>query len=115
MDQPVKRPFWMPDSQGFLAVAIVAILFTVILVLLLKDYTNLNEKVYGALLTLLGVVAACFKDVYSFFFGSSKGSEKKDDVMVAAALSPSPPPPPVSTTTTVTDNSTVTRTDAPPV
>ena len=89
----LARPYWLPDTQGFLAIAIVAILFVVILVLLLKDYTNLNEKVYGALLTLLGVVAACFKDVYSFFFGSSRGSEKKDDVISNIATSPSPTSP----------------------
>ncbi len=109
------RPAWLPDTQGFLAIAIVAILTAVIMVLLLKDYTNLNEKVYGALLTLLGVVAACFKDVYSFFFGSSKGSEKKDDALISGQVSsttpPTPPVSPVSTTTTVTDASTVTKTE----
>lgn len=86
------KPFWWPDTQGFLAFAIVMVLAVVILILLLKDYANLNEKVYGALLTLLGVVAACFKDVYSFFFGSSKGSEKKDDAIMASALPPPPEP-----------------------
>lgn len=86
-----KKPFWMPDTQGFLAVAIISLMTAVILILLLKDYQNLNEKVYGALLTLLGVLAACFKDVFSFFFGSSKGSEKKDDAMIASAIVAAPP------------------------
>lgn len=103
-DQTKPRPFWIPDTQSFLAIAIVVVLTLVILILLLKDYANLNEKVYGALLTLLGVVAACFKDVYSFFFGSSKGSEKKDDAIMASALTPTPPaaPQPGTVTTTVT-------------
>lgn len=109
------KPFWMPDTQGFLAVAIIALMASVIWILLLKDYTNLNEKVYGALLTLLGVLAACFKDVYSFFFGSSKGSEKKDDAMIATSLGPNPPPKTTVTiepekTTTVTEPTTVTET-----
>lgn len=99
------KPFWFPDTQGFLSVAIIGLMAAVILILLLKDYTNLNEKVYGALLTLLGVLAACFKDVYSFFFGSSKGSEKKDDAMIASSLPPAPSGPAgtVSTITTVSD------------
>lgn len=88
--EPERKPFWMPDTQGFLAVAIISLMSCVILILLLKDYENLNEKVYGALLTLLGVLAACFKDVYSFFFGSSKGSEKKDDAMIASAIVAAP-------------------------
>src|ERR1051325_7092944 len=108
MEKP-QKPYWLPDTQGFLACAILSV---VILILLLKDYANLNEKVYGALLTLLGVVAACFKDVYSFFFGSSKGSEKKDDAIMASALSPTPTsPPPGTVTTTVT--STADPTPAP--
>lgn len=113
---PLRRPVWLPDTQGFLAIAIVVILTTVILVLLLKDYANLNEKVYGALLTLLGVVAACFKDVYSFFFGSSKGSEKKDDAMISGAISPTTPTPaaPGTVTTTATAPATITTVSTDP-
>lgn len=91
-----NRPFWWPETQGFLATAIVGIMLLVIMVLLLKDYKDLNEKVYGALLTLLGVIAACFKDVFSFYFGSSRGSDKKDDMLGAIASAPQPPTAPVT-------------------
>ena len=104
---PIQTKAWLPDTQRFLAFAIVSMMMVIILVLLLKDYANLNEKVYGALLTLLGVIAACFKDTFSFFFGSSKGSEKKDDALISGSLSPTPvPPAPGTTTTTTTSAST---------
>ena len=86
-----SKPFWWPDTQGFLAVAIL-FLIGLIVIILLTSPPNLNERIAGVLMTMVGVLLACMKDVYSFFFGSSKGSEKKDDVMLANALAPVPPP-----------------------
>lgn len=80
-----KKPFWIPDTQGLLAFAIVTIISFVVVMLLVKEDLILNEKTHGALLTLLGVLLGCFKDVYSFFFGSSAGSAKKDETILVNA------------------------------
>lgn len=106
-----SKPFWMPDTQGFLAIAIIAAV-SLLAFLLLLSHVTFDDKVAGAFMTLLGVLAACLKDVYGFFFGSSAGSAKKDDAMVKMA-SAAPPPvsgqTPVSTTTTVEPGKTVTE------
>jgi hypothetical protein len=89
MGEMKYRPYWLPDTQGFLALAIIMVV-AVLAFLLLQTEIKFDDKVAGAFMTVLGVLTACLKDVYQFFFGSSRGSEKKDDVMVAAALA-SPP------------------------
>src|SRR4051812_18694529 len=112
MNDP-KKPFWMPDTQGFLAIAIIAVVAALAFILI-GSTIKFDDKVAGAFMTLLGVLTACLKDVYSFFFGSSKGSDKKDDALISGQVTPLPPTPPaapVSTTTTVTDASTVTKTE----
>ena len=96
---PSRRPAWLPNTQGFLAIAIVVLMFVILITLLMADI-KLDERVYGALLTLLGVVAGCFKDVYSWAFGSSQKEEKKDDTLAAIAAAPTPPPAPASPPTT---------------
>jgi hypothetical protein len=110
-----KRPVWLPDTPGFLAIAILG-LVALIVIILLTHPPEIDERTSGVLMTIIGVIIACMKDVFSYFFGSSKGSEKKDDAMISKALESTPPgggmpPTPVSTTTTVTDNSTVTKTE----
>jgi hypothetical protein len=87
-----SKPFWLPDTQGFLAIAIVAIVGGVIALLLLHPIT-LDDKQTSLLQVLLGILIGSFKDVYSFFFGSSKGSEKKDDALISGAVSPTSTPP----------------------
>ncbi len=84
------RPQWLPDTQGFLAVAIIFVITAVVLVLLLLP-PMIDDKASGALMTLIGVLVACLKDVYSYFFGSSKGSAIKDDAMIRGALTPQAP------------------------
>ena len=94
---PVQRPrpFWLPDTQGFLAIAIILLMGTIVLILLNSD-TQFDDKTAGVLMTVLGVLTACLKDVYSFFFGSSKGSDKKDDVISAIAAAPPAAPAPAA-------------------
>jgi hypothetical protein len=82
-----KKPYWMPDTQGFLAIAIIVVVATLAYVLLLSSI-KFDDKIAGAFMTLLGVLTACLKDVYSFFFGSSSGSQKKDDAMISGAIAP---------------------------
>lgn len=79
----------MPDTQGFLAIAIIFVV-ALLAFLLLQSTIKFDDKVAGAFMTLLGVLTACLKDVYSFFFGSSSGSQKKDDAIIAGGLAPAP-------------------------
>ena len=84
------KPFWMPDTQGFLAIAIVSLIGSVLVLLLTKPIT-LDDKTTGLLQVMLGILLGSFKDVYSFFFGSSKGSEKKDDAILSGVVAPTTP------------------------
>src|SRR6476620_4914431 len=76
--QTTPRPFWLPDTQGFLAVAIIFLIAVVVLILLTRP-PAIDERTSGVLMTIVGVLIACLKDVYSFFFGSSKGSDSKTE------------------------------------
>lgn len=84
------KPYWMPDTQGFLAIAIILLMAMIVMVLLMKP-PAIDERTSGVLMTIVGVLIACLKDVYSFFFGSSRGSEKKDDAIIKSALPPVQP------------------------
>lgn len=76
------KPRWVPDidTQGFLAIAIIGLIGLIVAVLLLNP-PKMDERTAGVLMTVIGVLIACLKDVYSFFFGSSKGSSEKDKAM----------------------------------
>lgn len=87
----MDKKWWMPDTQGFLAIAIIGLIAIVVLILLIHP-PMMDERTSGVLMTLIGVLIGCLKDVYSFFFGSSKGSEKKDDAMIKAAIPNGSPP-----------------------
>ena len=86
-----QKPFWMPDTQGFLAIAIIVLIAAIVMILLTHP-PAIDERTSGVLMTIVGVLIACLKDVYSFFFGSSSGSKSKDDAMVKLATEPEPPP-----------------------
>lgn len=92
------KPFWVPDTQGFLAIAIIAVIAALAFILV-GSSIKFDDKVAGAFMTLLGVLTACLKDVYSFFFGSSSGSAKKDETqgrIVEKLTSSAPPTGPVA-------------------
>lgn len=74
------KPFWWPDTQGFLAVAIIFLISVIVLILLLHP-PQMDDGTRGVLMTVIGVLIAALKDVYSFFFGSSKGSAVKDETI----------------------------------
>lgn len=78
------KPWWMPDTQGFLAIAVVMIVSAVVLILLVSP-PSIDERSSGVLMTIVGVLIACLKDVYAFFFGSSKGSVEKDKALAEVA------------------------------
>lgn len=67
-------PPWVPDTQGFLAIAIVLLIAAIALILLVRP-PSMDEKTSNVLSAILGILIGCFKDVYSFFFGSSSGSK----------------------------------------
>ena len=104
------KPFWMPDTQGFLAIAIITLMALIVLILLTSP-PAIDERTSGVLMTIVGVLIACLKDVYSFFFGSSSGSQKKDDAMIAGTITPAPTNASAETsiTTTVVPGKTVTE------
>lgn len=83
------------DIQGFLAVAIIAVIFSIVGMLLYKPPT-LDDKTSAVLTTIIGVLIGAMKDVFSYYFGSSKGSAAKDDALLtgalASTLSPAEPP-----------------------
>lgn len=82
--QQAPRPYWLPDTQGFLAIAIISLMGIVVLILL-NATPSFDDKTAGVLMTVLGVLTACLKDVYSFFFGSSQSSKNKDDTQAKVA------------------------------
>lgn len=97
-----SRPAYLPDTQGFLAIAIICIMAFVVYSLIYNE-PKFDDKTSGVLMTVLGVLTACLKDVYSYFFGSSKGEEKKGDVISTIAQAPTPPPAPVVIASAVPD------------
>lgn len=88
----MNKPNWLPDTQGFLAIAIIALIGTIIIVLMIHPIT-MDDKISGMLTMLIGVLTACLKDVYSYFFGSSKGSSLKDETIKAAVENTTPATP----------------------
>jgi len=85
----MQRPYWFPDTQGFLALGII-IVVSALAFLLLGSSTKFDDKIAGAFMTLLGVLTACLKDVYGFYFGSSQGSKDKDQTIAVALNAPAP-------------------------
>lgn len=86
-----KRPFWLPDTQGFLAISIIALIALIVVILLTRP-PAIDERTSGVLMTIVGVLIACLKDVYSFFFGSSKGSQAKDESQAKVITTLTTPP-----------------------
>lgn len=84
------KPWYWPDTQGFLAVAIITIISAIVLILLLHT-VQMTDTVQGVLMTLVGVLVGCLKDVFAFYFNSSSSSKAKDDTiktMAAVAAEP---------------------------
>ena len=87
------KPYWLPDTQGFLAIAIIAVVAGLAFILLLGT-VKFDDRVAGAFMTLLGVLMGSLKDVYSFYFGSSRSSDKKDDALITQATASTVTTPP---------------------
>jgi hypothetical protein len=79
----MNKPWYWPDTQGFLAVAIITIMSAIVLILLLHA-VQMTDTVQGVLMTIIGVLAGTLKEVYSYYFSSSSGSKAKDETLKAA-------------------------------
>lgn len=91
----MKRPYWFPDTRGFLAIAIILGVLILALLLMLPGI-KFDDKVAGAFMTLLGVLIGCLKDTYSYYFSSTENSKAKDATILQLAGPPAPlqlPPP----------------------
>lgn len=80
----MNKPNWLPDTQGFLAIAIILIMSTIVMILLLKT-VQMTDTVQGVLLTIIGVLAKTLTDVYGYYFNSSVSSRAKDETIKAMA------------------------------
>ena len=95
-----NKPWFWPDTQGFLAIAIITVMAAVIFVMLFHP-TTMDDRSQGVLMTILGVLVGALKDVYGFYFNSSSASRVKDDTIKALAATV-----PTGTTTTTTTEET---------
>lgn len=71
------RPWWMPDTKGFLAMAIVFLITFLLCMLLLKPI-NLDERTSQLIAGIIGMLVSKFNDVYAHFFNSTQASQDKD-------------------------------------
>lgn len=81
-----RRPVWLPDTKGFLAVAII-IVFTASMVLIATDNVPKDPVITTLFSTMVGSVLTLMKDVYGYVFGSSASSASKDATIQRAAAS----------------------------
>lgn len=94
MEPDTHRPYWFPDTKGFLAILVVALFGTTIFVLMFKTGPA-DTTIFAVLTTLLGVLAGVIKDVYGYHFGSSASSSAKDEAIIGQmAPAKNPPNPP---------------------
>lgn len=84
-DKPSQSITSKCSIQFALAVASVALLAVCIFILAL---VNVKEAAKDALLILIGVVSASYKDVYGYFFGSSASSDRKTELLSQAEAIP---------------------------
>jgi hypothetical protein len=85
-----SKPYWFPDTRGFLGGSMV-LLIGFIVAMLIAAPPQIDERTSGVLMTIVGVLLACLKDVYGFAFGSSAGEKETKETISKIALEPSPP------------------------
>lgn len=74
----MKKPFWWPDTQAFLAGAIVLICGVALFVRMFHP-TNTDDKMLDTMITIL--FSTCLVSVFGYSFGSSRGSAAKDETI----------------------------------
>jgi len=77
-------PYWWPDVnvllQLILSCAIVLMVGFILRQLLVGQFV-LDQSQRDLLMVLLGVILACFKDVFGYTFGSSAGQKRQGEVI----------------------------------
>jgi cbb3-type cytochrome oxidase subunit 3 len=92
MDEP-KKPYWMPDAQGFAIGAIILICAAALFVRMFHT-SNADDKMLDTMITIL--FSTCLVAVFQYLFGSSRGSAAKDDNQTKIIERLAPPPAPVA-------------------
>ncbi len=82
-----KLKLSFPDTQSFLAIALITAVVALIFVMALtgKTETDTFKIMVGGLMTV------GFSNVIGFYFGSSQGSKTKDDTINAAVTNSTTP------------------------
>lgn len=80
------RPFWLPDTRGFLAGAIVILIFFIVLTLMWHPMT-MEERIFNLFYLVLGILISTFKDVYNFSFSSTQAGEDKTKAIASLGAS----------------------------
>ena len=80
------RPYWLPDTRGFLAASIVFLIFVIVMTLMWHP-VPLTEQQSALLYTVLGILLGCFKDVYGFSFNSTQAGEDKNKTIASMGAS----------------------------
>jgi hypothetical protein len=82
-----EKPFWWPDPQSFIAIALVLAMIALVFVLAFRSNlpdSDMFKMVVG------GFVTVGFANIVQFYFGSSKGSAAKDDTINKIATDAKP-------------------------
>lgn len=91
MDEP-KKPFWMPDAQGF-TIASIIFICAVCVFWRMTHPSPTDDKLLDMMLTIL--FSSCLVAIVGYQFGSSRGSAQKDDTQTKIIERLAPPPAPV--------------------
>lgn len=90
-----QRPMWLPDTKGFLAIALIAMFLVALLIVSFKGVPE-NETVKTLLTTMVGALIVQMKEVYGYYLGSSESSaaaNSRQQEIVKLALPQQPAPP----------------------
>ena len=92
-----ERPFWFPDAQGFMMIAVVGMAATVLFYRMSNPGNN-DDKLLDTMVTIL--FGTAFVAIINWLYGSSRGSMNKDDAItkIAVAATPAAPPKPPAPT-----------------
>lgn len=91
-DATSKRPYWLPDTQGFLAIGILLFVFLAFLVLIFGP-KDLKGEILSVVTVVIGVLTGSLKDVYTYYFPGSQDLSGNSDAIRKIAMEPSPPAP----------------------
>src|SRR5262249_13011227 len=83
-DMDSARPFWWPDLQTYVAVAVIT-LFAFVVVMLLARPMPLSEAAGTLLTALVGLLTGKVATIVDFYFGTSKGRKDKDELAKSQA------------------------------